>query len=992
MEAFNLVGKMKLEGADAVNSELKKTKSTLEKVQIGLRATGIAFTAIGVAGLKMSSDARKLNATLSATALNLGATTKEMRDLALSVTNVTFSLSSVVATFDLLARAGVTDTKVLKEVANAFDALADATGSSAEQVAFSMIPAMKTFGLTAEEIAGKVDMMTFLTRKTTLSLEDFNTMVGYTTPELVKMGLKVEDLAAAIIYMERQGYAPGRVMTREFMKATTAAAAEQIPLTEALGMTTEELKGIQAELDGAAGMTKEYADVMNEQYGIMDKLKQKFSELTLVAGSFLTPLEPILVAMTALGPVLIFASTGMALKAVATVKATIALVAHKIAAVASTIASIGLTAATVGLAAAFKAMAVAIMAIPVFGWILAAITGLIAIGVLLWKNWDKVVAFFRKAWDNIKMFFLKGIYNVLNALSKFTRFIPGLNKLVDSAKEKIASMIDAEEVRQGTEALIRSSNERVKALKEEKEQIEAKHKAEIDAINEEWGDYEEIADFKIRKVKEVQEAESKALDERISEAESACAALIRQEEGYSEALLEELNNRIAARKSELDTQRDDAQKAYDDEIAELRKTYGVLERQDEDYQETKMDAARRGRQEREREIDREMDALRAAHDEAIQLINDEYNAKLMLINAAAAADIAQLNRQIDRIREEQEAEDKARQDAADAARKADLELAVDEAKTDSERAKAKENLADFVTQMEDKAHREQRDDAIDALRDEINAVRDAARRAKDAARDEADRRIAESKRILDAKLEDLQSEKSALDQALRETLERLEEERMEAEKTCQGRLNDTLDRIKGEEEALDRQLADELSKIADHVDDINAETARLKDRTITITTHYQSSGGGGGGGSSGDRSGGGGCGGRGGSGGEGEGGGEGGQGGEGGSGGSDGGSGGSGGAGGSGGSGGGIGEGPPVLPYQHGGLITSPTLLTRLGQRVPYGIMAEKGPELISPLGKGLMPGVMISGNNFYVRHESDIDSIAEKLVQKIRLKTGIRV
>ena len=282
-----------------------RVKSSMQKMQKAMRPVGMAFTAIGVAGLAMIQSTKKINAELGVTALNLGVTTKEMRELTLATTNVTFPIKEVTATFDLLARAGVKDVEVLKATATAFDTLGDATGRSASQVTQMMIPAMKTFGLTATEMANKTDILTYMSRKSTMTMEDFNTMVGYTTPELVKAGLTMEDLTAALIYMERQGYAPGRVMTREFMKATTLATKEQIPLTEALGMTTEELQGLKDELDGATGMTQEYADVANEQYTIMDKLKQKWSELTLMASEYLEPLEPILAGMTALGPLMI---------------------------------------------------------------------------------------------------------------------------------------------------------------------------------------------------------------------------------------------------------------------------------------------------------------------------------------------------------------------------------------------------------------------------------------------------------------------------------------------------------------------------------------------------------------------------------------------------------------------------------------------------------------------------------------------------------------
>jgi len=227
-----------------------------------------------------------------------------MRDLTLATTNVTFPIEEVTETFDLLARAGIHDQEVLKATAIAFDTLGDALGMGASQVTEIMVPAMKTFRLTAEEVANKTDMMTYMVRNSTISLEDFNTMVGYTSQDMVDAGLTIDDMAAAMMYMSDNGVEPGKVMLREWNKAVTQSQEEGIALTEALGMTSEELEKYKSGLEGATGMTQEYADVANEQYTLMDKLKQKWSELTLSSSSFLEPLEPILAGMTALGPLM----------------------------------------------------------------------------------------------------------------------------------------------------------------------------------------------------------------------------------------------------------------------------------------------------------------------------------------------------------------------------------------------------------------------------------------------------------------------------------------------------------------------------------------------------------------------------------------------------------------------------------------------------------------------------------------------------------------
>jgi len=347
---------LKIKGDDkdldrALKDSQGKVKSSMQKMKKAMLPVGLALTAIGAAGLKMVDSARKMNAQLGVTALSLGVTTKEMRDLALKTTNVTFPLKEVTASFDLLARAGIRDTEVLKATATAFDTLGDAIGMSASEVTEVMVPAMKTFRLSAEEIASKTDIMTYMVRNSTTSLEDFNTMVGYTSQDMIDAGLTLEDMAAAMMYMSDSGVEPGKVMLREWNKAVTQSQKEGIALTEALGMTSSELETYKGNLEGAVGMTQEYADVANEQYGIIDKVKQKFEELTLVAGSFLTPLEPILAGMTALGPMMIFLSTSIG-------TATMKWIAHTVAVGAAKIGLIGLNitlAATIGLFAVLTA-------------------------------------------------------------------------------------------------------------------------------------------------------------------------------------------------------------------------------------------------------------------------------------------------------------------------------------------------------------------------------------------------------------------------------------------------------------------------------------------------------------------------------------------------------------------------------------------------------------------------------------------------------------
>ena len=876
-DALLKLGVDKTEFDKSISQAGDHVKSSMEKMQTQLRVVGAAFTAMGVAGLKMAHDTREINATLGSTAITVGVTTKEMRALTLATTNVTFPIKSVAATFDILARAGMRNTDEMKAAANAFDALADATGSSAEVMAGILIPALKAMGEDIPQTSAELDKFTWLTKNTTTELSEFGSVMDYVAMYGADLNVTLDDMIAIMAVLESKGKG-GATATRLFRTAVTQAADGSITLNEALGITTEEIEKYRTEINAATGLTDKHAAAMNEQYGFMDKLKQKLSEFTFQVGSFLTPFESMFAGITALGPVMMFLSTSIGRNTITWVANTASLVAHTVAAVASKIA--------IGAVAAAQWLLNAAMAANPIGIVIVAITALVAAGIALWKNWDKVVEFFKRAWSNIKMFFLNGIYNVLDSLSKFTKFIPGLNKLVDSAKEKIQNMIDAEEIKRDAWGAIKA----VGTWAEEQEKI-------------------------VREQTEI-------------------------------------------KKEELDKQRDDIQEAYDKEIDELRKTYGVLEDYDRDYQETKMNTVRRTFDERRKSIDREMDVLRNAHDESIAMIDAEYSARLRLIDDEAAAEIAQLNYQIDNIRAQQDVEDKARQDAEDAAKKANLERTVEEAKTDDERAKAEEVLANFITEQEIKARREQRDATIDSLRDQIDAVRANAETTKDIARERADREIAEAKRMLESKLADLQTEKDGLDEALRDELIRLELERQTAEEVSKERLDNTLTRIEDEKKALDVQLEEELIKIAEHVKNVNAQTAQLKDRTITITTMYKSV----------------------------------------------------------------TEPSPPspvapsppspvapstispaipstslspsdiarkygfILPMAGGGVITEPTLLSSLKTGIPYAVAGEAGPERVSPM--------TTQTANITIMLDSRVigRAIGQPLVDEIRVKTGVRI
>lgn len=292
---------------DEASAGLKAIGDKVEGMSKQLKVAGVAMTAIGVAGLKMASDARKMNADLGYTGQIIGATTDEMREMALSITNVTFGIKSVTATFELLARAGVRDQETMKQNAVAFDALADATKSSAEEVADVLIPAYKMFGQELPKTANEMDKWTYLVTTTNVALSDLGSLMGYIATYGRDLNLSAEQVVVMMKAMAEQGRSASDA-ARLLRTGINEAGGSLDRLYETLGITKEEIAKYTDEMEDATGITDNLARQQEKQYTVLDKLKQKWQELELKLAPVLEVLEPIFSVMTALGPIMISAT------------------------------------------------------------------------------------------------------------------------------------------------------------------------------------------------------------------------------------------------------------------------------------------------------------------------------------------------------------------------------------------------------------------------------------------------------------------------------------------------------------------------------------------------------------------------------------------------------------------------------------------------------------------------------------------------------------
>src|SRR5690606_33594256 len=77
------------------------------------------------------------------------------------------------------------------------------------------------------------------------------------------------------------------------------------------------------------------------------------------------------------------------------------------------------------------------------GLVVAAVAGLIAAGVALYKNWDEVKAFAEKTWNSIKEFFAGTLGSIKDTVStKFREMLTAIKDRMEEIRQKIRGTWD----------------------------------------------------------------------------------------------------------------------------------------------------------------------------------------------------------------------------------------------------------------------------------------------------------------------------------------------------------------------------------------------------------------------------------------------------------------------------------------------------------------------------------------------------------------------
>ena len=373
-----------LKARDEATKVLQGAGKGVGQMKKAVVGAGLAMAAAGVA---VDALARKQAPLLEATkklANQTGMTEKEIRGMATSLSNATFPLEDALGLMDLASKQGLKGADALKEYANFWDTVGDATGLTSTELAKSAA-ALKAVGVEAGKEEKLLGAFGLIMTKSTSSVGDFLGFVQKLAPEMGIANVSVDQAAVLMTALEQELGLTARTAQTEFKQALeqaiTAADGQAVSLEEvaaSLGLTQAQLDQYKGALAGATGIVQANADAHLATKTPLEQLQSRFADLTFTMGPYIQKAASIAPLLMTIGP---------ALAALSAAKKVYTIVTN----------AAGLAARAFGFAIRF--------AMGPVGLIIIVITALVAAGVLVWKNWDTISAKARAIWGSIKAFF-----------------------------------------------------------------------------------------------------------------------------------------------------------------------------------------------------------------------------------------------------------------------------------------------------------------------------------------------------------------------------------------------------------------------------------------------------------------------------------------------------------------------------------------------------------------------------------------------------------
>ncbi len=223
-----------------------------------------------------------------------------------------------------------------------------------------------------------------------------------------------------------------------------------------------------------------------------------------------------------------------------------------------------------------------------------------------------------------------------------------------------------------------------------------------------------------------------------------------------------------------------------------------------------------GTEENIAQINKEIEATRTATDIKIKLYQQEYAAKVALIDDETNRATKAIQAQIDAINAQQEAENRAEEEEAYLQKMAELQEKYDTSETEEEKAELEAQINEQIRAREKKLLQQQRQDEIAALRQQMEEARELAEERKAALQEE-----------MEAKQYQLEQQREQEIQYLNRVVEL-----MQAQVDKKKELEELQTQIKEKEEQLQ---SDTVSKETKKQVQVDLDALRTREKNLTKT-------------------------------------------------------------------------------------------------------------------------------------------------------------
>ena len=432
-----------------VDADTKKAESNVKGMGEKFRKAmkGVAMAAGGLtlaagAAAKLGQEYQEATNTIAA---GTGATGEALEGLTQSFKDVWATVPQDAATVaaaiaDINTEMGLQGA-ALEDVTKAFLDVSRAMGEEAGPMIKAVADSMIAFGVPASETRSQLDKLTAVSQAVGVPMTALASTIVKFGPQLQTMGLSLDEATALVANMEAAGLSASKMMpglntavqklAAEGVTDISAGLRDMISNIENAETDTEAL-AIATDLFGA-GAGVRFKDAIDKGVFSLDDMLEAMAnsegkvadlgaktltmsdKFDIMKNRVKGTLAPIGNFATALGPMVIM------IPAMAT--AISAMAASQVVA----------TVATYGQAAARAVLNIAMGPI---GLIILVIVVAVVAAIAIFKNWDKIMGFFKKSWDTV----WKGMKGVVVAIANpiigiINAVIGAVNALFDAMKK-----------------------------------------------------------------------------------------------------------------------------------------------------------------------------------------------------------------------------------------------------------------------------------------------------------------------------------------------------------------------------------------------------------------------------------------------------------------------------------------------------------------------------------------------------------------------------